>query len=327
MIPKGMPMAKRTSELVDVHELLQRQLQDPEFRAEWERLAEERRWATELGKQMLVIKIGGGAAIDEAAYGRFAEDLAELHDAGTPFVVVHGGNAEFSRLSAVLGMPPRMITNDKGRVTRYTDRATIDAMLMTYCGKVNKTIVAIFQQHGINAVGLSGIDGRIATGRCKPVLRGSEDGKPKVLRDDHAGTIDEIDTGLITLLLANGFVPVLTPPALAIDEGRPINVDGDKLALQLAGKLAASALLFFSDTPGLLADKDDESTLIREIDASEPADALASAKGRMIVKVEQALKAVDQGVGQVIFADARVEHPVQRALAGEGTRIRIPVVR
>ena len=90
---------------------------------------------------MYVIKIGGGAAIDEAAYARFADDLAELHEAGTPFVVIHGGNAEFSRLSAALGMPPRMITNDKGRVSRYTDRETIDAMLMTYCGKVNKTIV------------------------------------------------------------------------------------------------------------------------------------------------------------------------------------------
>ena len=320
-------MPKRPSEAIGLHELLQRELEDPDFPAEWDRLAEERRWATELGNQMLVIKIGGGAAIDEAAYGRFAQDLAELHDAGTPFLVVHGGNAEFSRLSATLGMPPRMITNDKGRVTRYTDRATIDAMLMTYCGKVNKTVVGIFQQHGINAVGLSGIDGRIATGRRKPVLRGSEDGKSKVLRDDHAGTIDEIDTGLITLLLKNGYVPVLTPPALAIEEGRPINVDGDKLALLLARDLSANALLFFSDTPGLLADKDDESTLIREIDASDPSQALASARGRMIVKVEQALKAVDQGVGQVIFADARIEHPVQRALAGEGTRVRIPVIR
>ena len=145
-----------------------------------------------------------------------------------------------------------------------------------------------------------------------------------MLRDDHAGTIEVVDMSLISLLLANGYVPVLTPPALAIEEGRPINVDGDKLALSLARELSADALLFFSDTPGLLADKDDESTLIREIDASDPAAALASAKGRMIVKVEQALKAVDQGVGQVIFADARIEHPVQRALAGEGTRIRVP---
>jgi acetylglutamate/LysW-gamma-L-alpha-aminoadipate kinase len=276
---------------------------------------------------MYVIKIGGGAAIDEAAYARFAEDLAELHAGGTPFLVVHGGNAEFSKLSAALGVPPRMITNDKGRVSRYTDRETIDAMLMTYCGKVNKTIVGIFQQAGINAVGLSGIDGRIATGRRKPVLRGNEDGKAKVLRDDHAGTIEHVDITLITLLLENGFVPVLTPPALAVEEGRPINVDGDKLALELAKRLSATHLLFFSDTPGLLAAKDDESSLIRELDASDPAAALASAKGRMVVKVETALKAIEDGVGQVIFADARADNPVRRALAGEGTRIGMPTLR
>lgn len=274
---------------------------------------------------MYVIKIGGGAAIDEAAYGRFAEDLAELYADEIPFLVVHGGNAEFSKLSAALGMPPRMITSDKGRVSRYTDRETMEAMLMSYCGKVNKTIVAVFQQAGINAVGLSAIDGRIATGRRKPVLRGFEDGRAKVLRDDHAGTIEHVDITLLSLLLENGFVPVLTPPALAVDEGRAINVDGDKLALELAKRLSATHLLFFSDTPGLLADKDDETTLIREIDASDPAAALAAAKGRMMVKVETALKAIEQGVGQVIFADARAEHPVQRALASEGTRVRVPV--
>lgn len=270
---------------------------------------------------MYVIKIGGGAAINEEAYRRFAVDLAEMHAAGTPFIVVHGGNYEFSQLSAALGMPPRMITSDKGRVSRYTDRETIDAMLMTYCGKVNKTIVGIFQQAGINAVGLSGLDGRIATGRRKPVMRGTEDGKPKVLRDDHAGTIEQIDLSLIRLLLDNGFLPVLTPPALALDEGKPINVDGDKLSLEIAKQLGATGMLFFSDTPGLLADKDDESTLIRAIDASNPDTALASARGRMVVKVESALKAIEGGVGQVTFADARAQNPVKRALDGHGTRI------
>ncbi|HRA47412.1 MAG TPA: [LysW]-aminoadipate kinase, partial [Thermomicrobiales bacterium] len=237
---------------------------------------------------MYVIKIGGGAAIDDAAFTRFAIDLAALQANGMQFVLVHGANAAFSRLSTALGIPPRMITNDKGRVSRYTDRETIDAMLMTYCGKVNKTITAIFQQHGINAVGLSGIDGGIATGHRKPVLRGTEDGKAKVLRDDHAGTIEQFDSTLVNLLLANGYLPVLTPPALAIDEGRPINVDGDKFALELAINLGAEGLLFFSDTPGLLRDKDDESTLITSINATDRESALASAQGRMVVKVETA---------------------------------------
>jgi acetylglutamate/LysW-gamma-L-alpha-aminoadipate kinase len=267
---------------------------------------------------MLVIKIGGGAAIGEGGYGNFAEDLAQIDE---PVVIVHGGTAEFSDLSRKLGMPPRMITSSSGRVTRYTDAPTMDAMLMAYCGKVNKRLVATLRAAGVNAVGLSAIDGGIATGRRKPVLRGNEDGKPKILRDDHAGTLQAVDTALVSLLLGNGYVPVLTPPALG-EEGVPINVDGDKLALELATALGADGLLFFSDTPGLLRDRDNESTLIAEIDAGQPEAALAAAGGRMLVKVEAALGAVERGVGRVVFADGRRANPIRAALAGEGTTIR-----
>jgi acetylglutamate/LysW-gamma-L-alpha-aminoadipate kinase len=267
---------------------------------------------------MLVIKIGGGAAIGEGGYTNFAEDLAALAE---PVVVVHGGNAEFSELSRQLGMPPRMITSSSGRVTRYTDAATMDAMLMAYCGKVNKRLVATLRAAGVNAVGLSAIDGGIGLGRRKPILRGAEDGKSKVLRDDHAGTLETVDPSLVRLLLQNGYTPVLTPPALG-EEGVPINVDGDKLALELATALQADGLLFFSDTPGLLRDRNDESSLIAEIDASSPESALAAAAGRMVVKVEAALGAVDRGVGRVVFSDGRIANPIRAALNGQGTTVR-----
>ncbi len=267
---------------------------------------------------MLVVKIGGGAAIGQGGYTNFGEDLATLTQ---PVVVVHGGNAEFSDLSRRLGIPPRMITSSTGRVTRYTDAATMDTMLMTYCGKVNKRLVATLRAAGVNAVGLSAIDGGIAIGRRKPVLRGTEDGKSKVLRDDHAGTLEMIDPSLVQLLLRNGYTPVLTPPALGA-EGVPINVDGDKLALELATTLQADSLLFFSDTPGLLRDRHDESSLIAEIDASSPEAALAAAAGRMVVKVEAALGAVERGVGRVVFADGRIANPIRAALDGKGTTVR-----
>lgn len=267
---------------------------------------------------MLVIKIGGGAAIGEGGYGNFARDLAAL---GQPCVVVHGGNAEFSALSAALGMPPRMVTSGSGRVSRYTDAATMDAMLMAYCGKVNKRLVATLRAHGVNAVGLSAIDGGVGVGRRKPVLRGTEDGKQRVFRDDHAGTLETVDPTLVRLLLDAGYLPVLTPPALG-EEGVPINVDGDKLALELAVALGADGLLFFSDTPGLLANRHDETSLIREIDPSNAEAALAAAGGRMVVKVEAALGAIERGVGRVVFADGRVDEPIRRALAGEGTVVR-----
>ena len=267
---------------------------------------------------MIVIKIGGGAAIGESAYTNFAEDLAVLAE---PVVVVHGANAEFSELSGRLGTPPRMITSSSGRVTRYTDAATMDAMLMAYCGKVNKRLVAALRATGVNAVGLSAIDGGIGVGRRKPVLRGTEDGKSKVLRDDHAGTLEMVDPSLVRLLLQNGYTPVLTPPALG-EAGVPINVDGDKLALELATALLADGLLFFSDTPGLLRDRHDDSSLIAEIDASSPESALAAAAGRMVVKVEAALGAVDRGVGRVVFADGRIASPIRAALEGQGTTVR-----
>jgi acetylglutamate/LysW-gamma-L-alpha-aminoadipate kinase len=196
----------------------------------------------------------------------------------------------------------------------------MDAMLMAYCGKVNKRLVSTLQAAGVNAVGLSAIVGSLAWGRRKPVLRGSENGKTRVFRDDHAGTLEGVDTRLIELLLTAGYLPVLTPPALG-DDGVPINVDGDKLALELAIALGADGMLFFSDTPGLLADRDDESTLIRTIDASAPEAALAAAGGRMVVKVEAALGAIERGVGRVIFSDGRADQPVRRALAGEGTTV------
>jgi acetylglutamate/LysW-gamma-L-alpha-aminoadipate kinase len=264
---------------------------------------------------MIVVKIGGGKAIDAGAYARFAQDVAQLD---TPMVLVHGGNAEFSELSEKLGKPPRMVTSQSGRVSRYVDAETMDAMLMAYAGKVNKRLVGAFRNAGVNAVGLSAIDGGIAVGRRKPVIRGTEDGKPRIFRDDHAGTVERFDVSILRTLLDAGYVPLVTPPALA-EDGIPINVDGDKLALGLAEAFGAEGLYFFSDTPGLLADRYDESTLIRQIDASDPERALSVAAGRMIVKVETAIRAVERGVGRVVFADARVEQPITRAMAGEGT--------
>lgn len=265
---------------------------------------------------MLVIKIGGGAGIGEDVYTRFAKDIATLDE---PAVIVHGGNAEFSQLCEALGLPVRKITSKSGRVSRYTDADTMDAMLMAYAGKVNKRAVAAFRAEGVNAVGLSAIDGGIAFGKRKAEIRGTDiDGKTKVLRDDHAGSVKDFDPSVINVLMDAGYVVLVSPPGLS-GGGVPINFDGDKLALGLAEAMGASGLLFFSDTPGLLQDRYDESTLIREIDASDAEGALAAAEGRMLVKVEQAIKAVERGVGKVIFADARIERPVSTALAGDGT--------
>ncbi len=263
---------------------------------------------------MLVIKLGGSAGID---YEAFLDDLARVEE---PTVFIHGGNAELDRVSRRLGIEPRHVTSSSGQSSRFTDRETLDAMLMVYCGKINKTLVEGLQRRGVNAVGLSALDGRIAVGRRKSAIRVIEDGKPKMLRGDYAGSIEAIDARLLTLLLGAGYLPVLTPPALS-REGEAINVDGDKLATEIAVALGADRLLVFSNTPGLLADVRDEGSLVASISLANLAEADVMAQGRMKKKVGAAADAIERGVGQVIFADARVERPIARALEGAGTTI------
>lgn len=263
---------------------------------------------------MLVIKIGGSRGVDLERF------LADVPHIGEPAVLVHGANYAMDRVSEALGHPPRIVTSATGQKSRYTDRATMEVFMMVYAGKANKTIVERLQAHGVNAVGLSALDGGIARGRRKPRIRIVEDGKPKVLDGDYAGSIEEIDTRLLRLLLGAGYLPVLTPPALS-RESEAINVDGDKLAMEIAAALGAERLLIFSDTPGLLRDVRDEASLIRRIAPDEFDSALAAAEGRAKKKVLAAQEALSRGIGQVVFADGRVDGAIRRALAGEGTVI------
>jgi len=268
---------------------------------------------------MLVIKLGGSRGIDTEA---FVADLAAVVHGGERVVFVHGGNKELDDLCARLGIPVRQVTSATGQVSRFTDAEIMDAFLMAYAGRINKRLVEKLQALGVNAVGLTAMDGRIAVGRRKSAIRILEEGKPKMLHGDFAGSIETIDPTLPRLLVENGYLPVLTPPAISTD-GEAINVDGDKLAMELAVALGADALLIFSNTPGLLADVNDEASLVRHIPFTGAMDeaALSMAQGRMKKKVLSAFNALKGGVGQVVFADARVAEPVQRALRGEGTVI------
>ena len=271
---------------------------------------------SELGTRnsLLVIKVGGSKGID---LDLFARDLAAMRER---VVLVHGANYELDQFMRRLGVEPRLVTSSTGQVSRFTDAETMDLFLAIYCGRVNKRLVEKLQMQGVNAVGLSGLDGAIARGRRKDTIRIVEDGKPKLLRGDYAGSIEQIDTRLLTLLLDNGYLPVLTPPAVS-HEGEAINVDGDKLAMEIALALKADALLIFSNTPGLLRDVDDESSLIPRISLDGIEEGLGVAQGRMKKKVLAAAEAVRGGIGRVVFADARIENPIQRALAGAGTVI------
>lgn len=261
------------------------------------------------------MKVGGSAGID---YDAVCADIAELWKAGRKLVLVHGGSGETNRVAEALGHPPKFVTSPSGYTSRFTDRETLEIFEMVYCGKMNKGIVERLQRLGVNAVGLSGLDGRVFEGKHKDSVRAVEDGKVKILRGDHTGTVERVNTGLIELLLENGYLPVLTPPAASY-EGVAINVDGDRASAALATALKAEALLLLSNVPGLLRNFPDESSLIREIPAGEVEQYLEFAKDRMKKKVLGAAEAVAGGVGRVIFGDARAGKPVSEALAGQGT--------
>ena len=174
----------------------------------------------------LVLKIGGGTAIDLEAV---TADIAASWIAGRRMVVVHGGSATLNELATRLGHAPEFLTSESGHTSRRTDRRTLELFEMVYCGQVNKGIVERLQRRGINAVGLSGIDGRIWEGPRKDAIRAVKDGRRIVIRDDYTGKVERVNTGFLRSLVSGGMLPVLTPPAISYQD-EAINVDGDRTA-------------------------------------------------------------------------------------------------
>jgi len=266
---------------------------------------------------MLVVKVGGGKDLNIDAV---VADIVALRAAGQELILVHGGAETTNEVAEALGHPPEFVTSESGYVSRRTDRRTLEIFEMVYCGQLNKMWVEKLQTAGVNAVGLSGLDGRIFEGTRKDTIRVRMNGRRLVLRDDWTGTVERINTGLLRLLLDNGYLPVLTPPASS-DKGEAINVDGDRAAAMVAAAFQAEALVILSNVPGLLANFPDESSLIREIPRNRAESFMQYAEGRMKKKVMGAVEAIGEGVQKVIFADGRAKKPVTRALAGEGTQI------
>jgi len=267
---------------------------------------------------MLVIKAGGNNGLDINA---LCEDVASLAGQGHKIVLVHGGSHETNVISEKLGKPPRFVTSPSGFQSRYTDRETLEIFAMVVAGRVNKLIVERLQQLGVNAFGLSGLDGRVLEGKRKGRIIAVENGKKKVLRGDYGGTVERVNASLLCLLLEQGYTPVIAPLAVSY-QSEALNVDGDRVAAAVAGALQADTLLILSNVPGLLSDFPNEDSLIPRIPKAEARDYLERyAQGRMKKKLLGAIEALERGVKRVILADGRVEHPVLRALEGQGTVI------
>ena len=261
----------------------------------------------------IVIKIGGGKGIDLATIAR---EFSELVRSGVRAVLVHGGSHETDTLATQLDHPPQTITSPSGHTSRRTDRKTLEIFMMAYCGRINKSLVEQLRSLGVDAVGLSGIDGGIWTASRKDAIRAIENGRTVIIRDDLTGKVESVDATLLNLLLDNGRVPILTPPAVTRD-GTAVNVDADRAAAATAAALRADELLLLSNVPGVLRHPDDPASLISRADDLEVLR--SAARGRMKNKVLAAEEAIAGGVGRVIIGSALGESAIARARSGQGT--------
>ena len=263
----------------------------------------------------VVVKIGGARAVDPEGV---LADIAAVRDDGTDLAVIHGGSTAVDDALERMGVEPEYVETPAGVVGRFTDAETMDVFKMAMAGLVNTDLVTGLRAAGVDAVGLSGVDGGLFTGPRKSAVRVLEDGKKKIRRGDHSGRIESVNGELLEGLLADGYTPVVSPPMLAGD-GVAVNTDADRAAAAVAGELGGT-LVSLTDVAGVYRDPDDPEMVIDRVETPAEYEELKSAaEGFMSRKVMAAEEALSAGAERVVVADANAENPVRSALDGGGT--------
>lgn len=263
---------------------------------------------------MIILKIGGGKSLNIQA---IIKDLAAIYE---PVIIVHGANALRDELAEKLGYEKKIITSVKGYNSVYTDDKGIDIMMMAYSGLKNKRIVELCRQNGINAVGLTGLDGGVVAGKRNAGIRVKDSGKLKMIRDN-SGKPCGINTGLLNLLLSNGYTPVLTVP-ISDENGKAINSENDDVVALLQKEINADKIIQLIEEAGYLADKDSPESVIKNLTPKELQQIEEKSEGRMKRKIHALNKLFESGSPAVYIADGRIEKPVTNALNGGGTTIK-----
>src|SRR5437763_13125414 len=194
-----------------------------------------------------VVKLSGKVTEHQRNLISLAEELALLYQVGIRICVVHGGGKQLSELANKLGIEQTII---EGRCV--TDDATLEMAKMIFAGKINTDILAALRNHGIEAVGLSGVDGNIVHAERRPPkeITNRETGESEHVEFGHVGDILEIDSRLLTVLLDQGYLPVIS--SLGADaEGKVFNINADTVASEIAIQLKAEKLVLLSDVEGI----------------------------------------------------------------------------
>ncbi len=259
--------------------------------------------------KIVVIKYGGNAMINEHLKEQVMEDIVLLSLIGVKTVLVHGGGPEISETMAKLGKEAVFVDG-----LRVTDKETVDIVQMVLAGKVNKSLVTLLETKGGNAMGISGVDGRLIEAKVKNEKLG------------YVGAITGVNIAPVIDLLEKGYIPVIS--TIACDtEGNTYNINGDTAAAFIAGALNAERLIMMTDIAGILRDKDDPTTLIPELTIEEAEELKKEGviSGGMIPKVDCCIEAIAEGVKNVTIMDGRVPHSILMEILtneGAGTMVR-----
>ena len=270
------------------------------------------------GKTM-VIKYGGNAMTDESLKQSFARDIVLMKLVGMNPVVVHGGGPQIGQLLEKIGKDSQFVNG-----MRVTDNETMDVVEMVLGGLVNKGIVAMINNHGGKAVGLTGKDGNLIRARkIKFDKSNSEMNASEIVDVGHVGVVESIDVSIVKVLDTANFIPVIAPVGVGAD-GQSYNINADLVAGKIAEALQAEKLILLTNTAGVL-DKNDK--LLTGLKAKQVQDLIdnGTIHGGMLPKINCALDAVKAGVKTAQIIDGRVEHAVLLELLtdeGVGTLIK-----
>ena len=263
---------------------------------------------------MYLVKVGGGEAVNLAG---IAGDLASI---GVPGVVVLGANAARDDLAERLGSPRRTLTSVSGYVSVFSDETALDVIMMAYSGLRSKRFVELCQRHGVNAIGLSGIDARVVEGERNRGIRVREGGKT-LIRRDFSGKPRAVNAPLLRTLLDGGYTPVLTIP-ITDEKGFAINSENDDVVNVLQAALGAERIVQLIEAPGFLEDPGDPTSVVPTMSRAELERREAQVEGRMKRKMLALRRLFEAGAPEVVIGDGRVERPLRTALDGAGTVIR-----
>ena len=245
-------------------------------------------------RKIIVVKYGGSAMVDEELKKHVIQDVTLLKLVGFKPIIVHGGGKEISKWVGKVGMEPVFING-----LRKTDEATMEIAEMVL-NKVNKSLVTLVQELGVNAVGISGKDGGLLKVE-KKYSNGEDIG--------FVGEITEVNPQILYDLLEKDFLPIICPVGMDA-EYNSYNINADDAACSIAKAVKAEKLAFLTDIEGVYKDPKDKDTLISELRVSEARELIGDGfiGGGMLPKLNNCIDAIENGVSRVHILDGRIAH-------------------